>query len=949
MKLQKELEKMQSEYETLANSVQKTLTNFQSKKDFLVEQQHFYSVIRDKLTALKSKGKGAKNDEESEKGEIFGDIIISANKVFLNIGYEYYVEKTTEEALDFVLDKLQLMEDAVVQFDGKIDEANNTLRNLKAMIEHAPQSGATGAVPVKSNNIQTQSNNTPEQFEDSGEGSLPTMEIREELDEDGNVVSGSVVPAATEKDRKQIEDLLENKIAPKLGADIPQKNEVSDKGDVKFDSSFEKSLQKNIQHVEKKADTTVDDTTPDLPEGGRNVDAKDLYTFSDLVAQMDKVDAEEDDEDFDPDDLNYDYDNYKGIDSHGYVEDEDDEDEEYNFSDDDIAYQKMPGHSSLMDQINKLRAARGQQYPAVEENNDEVPVATEIIEAVEEVIEKIPSSASISAPEKSILKKENTPKPKKSVGFAPSLDVHEVESFKEETKKQTFNFPRRGEDLYSMVQDIMTDDTNNPNLHEFDSDLFASMIGAKTSEELHDKYHVESGDNAADGVEEEEGEVRKPRVSRFKRDKQSRGGSHTSSVEEKATTSNAPTISDTIVERDVISETAPKDSEEPVRAVSDLIVEREIIVDEDVPVAPKKKLSKFAKRKANMNATHVSNTSTKPLPVEEPVSSGIVERNVTESAPQKQAPINQNIVEHVTSQSPPQKKTPSLFKKSMGSLSQPRPPRNTQKPFPQELMDASSDEEEEEKEKAASPLPKIEDLGDVVETQPKPKTINTDSIFPKEVQAAIAEAGKTEDSVRVANVDYSALVDNMDDMIQAYSLGAYDDDLEEHPGTVVERVEDFAQYNHQVNELRDDILEFKRNNPMVPIDAEGIQNGDEDEDDTPGIMSDVVEKDIPADYKDIEEGYEGNLGLLPDNLAKAVDDEYRSLRSKMVGMMRDMTVDDKSSTSDTANGATVTTEAPQAADPSIEPLDSEGNPVRISRFRSQRKNLYPQSHITERV
>ena len=225
---------MQSEYETLASTVKKTLANFQSKKDFLVEQQHYYAVIRDKLTALQSKGKGSGDEDDSEKGEIFGDIIISANKVFLNLGYEYYVEKSAEEALDFVLDKLQLMDDAVVQFDAKIDEADNTLRNLKAMVEHAPQGSV---VPTKPTEKAAHPGN-----DDYADDSLPTMEIREELDEEGNVVSGSVVPAATEKDRKQIEDLLENKIAPNVQAGVPSKSEVPAKGNERFDASFEQSL-----------------------------------------------------------------------------------------------------------------------------------------------------------------------------------------------------------------------------------------------------------------------------------------------------------------------------------------------------------------------------------------------------------------------------------------------------------------------------------------------------------------------------------------------------------------------------------------------------------------------------------------------------------------------------------------------------------------------------------
>ena len=61
---------------------------------------------------------------------MFKDVVITDGKCYLNIGYEYYVEKGIEECLQVVDDKLVSIEDALVQFDRKIGEANDTMQNM---------------------------------------------------------------------------------------------------------------------------------------------------------------------------------------------------------------------------------------------------------------------------------------------------------------------------------------------------------------------------------------------------------------------------------------------------------------------------------------------------------------------------------------------------------------------------------------------------------------------------------------------------------------------------------------------------------------------------------------------------------------------------------------------------------------------------------------------------
>ena len=881
---------METEYETLANTVQKTLDNLQHKKDFLVDQQYNYNSIREKLLNFKQNKSDTSNDDDSieQKGDIFGDIIISSNKIFLGIGYDYYIEKTVDEAIEFVEDKLKLMDDAIEQFDLRINEAKETLKNLKMLINKNQIINKSTSKDSKSDNEDTNNNNSNEEI-------LPTMEIREELDEEGNVINGSVVPAATDEERQKIEDLISNKLTNKQEP-IQEKKKVTNKQEPKIEEVHEKE-------EESEESNNIDSTTTN------NVDTNEIYSFEDLVKQMDQQD-EEDDGMIDSNDIDYNYD-YSKLSNNISIGDEDeDEDEYYEEEYDDQIYNRMPGHSSFMDQLNKLRISRGQLEGEEEEIKEERVVKSVTVSAKE--------------PEKSIMKittqeesetvvdiTDEKKKSKKSVGFAESLDVHEVESFKKETKQQTFKFPRQTDDLYSMVQDMMTDDTNNPNLNEFDNDLFASMIGAKPSDELHDKYKDQLNDEIVEEQEEQESK-KKVRVSRFKKD---RGNVRKSE----------PVVQD----KDIIEEIDRSGN----RAVVDTIVERDV-AEVEIEPKPKKKLSRFAQNRQSKQQNPKNNSQgivKDKIDRDEPKESeGIVRDIIDRDEPKKAQGVVKDITDRDDDIAPSDSKIPHFQKKKMGSLNKPRQSLNKTPKFPEELLDDDNElESDEDNEpttnhnKPVIPTPKIEEI---VEDE---KEIDDDLIFPKEVKEAIKKMGKTEDSLRVANVDYSMLVDNMDDMIQAYSLGMYDDDLEEHPGTVVEKIEDFTTYNKQVDELKDDIIDFKKNNPMVDMNEEVEEEDDEEDPNSNVIMTDIVEKDIPINYRDIEEEYENNLGLHPDNISEAVNKEYHTLRQRMLQQMQNMSIsDDKKVQTQVYNESL-----------EIEPIDTEGNPIKVSRFKSQRMKL----------
>lgn len=381
----------------------------------------------------------------------FGEIILQTGKFFQNIGYEYYIERSKSECLQFIKAQIDLISEAIQQFDDKLKEANETLKNMQKLSEQQTQVSTGRAAP----SLQATDHHEPVEFSQF-------MEIREELDEDGNVIDSSVTPA---KDIVQ----SDSEIVP---------------------------------------DNTQFSIAPDS-----------MYTFDDLVEQLDKIDAQEDGEVV-PGQVVYDFSSFDEVYSDEDVDDDDDDD----YDDAGVAT-LVPGaaQQSFMEQINALRNSK---------------------------------RTSVESETKSIMKKGNSQK--KSVNFAPELDVFEVENMKNETRSNTFKFNRTNFPSEMEIEEIKDSDV------EFDADLFAQMIGAKEADVLHDKF-------ASSEPEFEQPARPKKRVSRFKREKTSALDNISSPV--MATSSEPDVVTSDIVERDVpyASPTAESISE---TTVSD-IVERD--------------------------------------------------------------------------------------------------------------------------------------------------------------------------------------------------------------------------------------------------------------------------------------------------------------------------------------------------------------------------------------
>ncbi|CAI4433719.1 ADM_collapsed_G0016930.mRNA.1.CDS.1 [Saccharomyces cerevisiae] len=818
----------------LAASVESTLKNLQDKRNFLSEQREHYIDIRSRLVRfINDNGDG---EEEGEgQGMVFGDIIISTSKIYLSLGYEYYVEKTKEEAITFVDDKLKLMEDAIEQFNLKIEEAKKTLDNLNHMED--------------GNGIEEDEANNDEDF-------LPSMEIREELDDEGNVISSSVTPTTKQPSQSNSKKEQTPAVGPK------EKGLAKEKKSKSFEENLKGKLLKRNDEVKKKVQPS-------------KVDTENVYTFADLVQQMDQQDELEDGY-IETDEINYDYDafensNFKVNDN--YEEDDEDEDEE-----EYLNHSIIPGfeaQSSFLQQIQRLRAQKQSQDHEREEGD--------VNKSLKPILKK-----------SSFAENSDKKQKKKQVGFASSLEIHEVENLKEENKRQmqSFAVPMYETQESTGIANKMTSD-------EFDGDLFAKMLGVQEADEVHEKYKEELINQ-----ERLEGEAsrsnRRTRVSRFRKDRASKKENTLSTFKQETTRS----VENEVVEKEPVvgdiieKEPAVTDIVEKEPAVND-IVEREPVVGDIIEKEPA--VNDIVEKEPAVTDIVEKEPVINDIVEKEPAVNDIVEREpVVGDIIGKEPAVNDIVEKEPEINSKSELETP-FKKKKLKSLQKPRSSKSMKKKFDPKILENISDDDNDD------------DDGNKKLLSNKSKN-NTDEQdkFPskiQEVSRSMAKTGATVGSepVRITNVDYHALGGNLDDMVKAYSLGLYDDDLEEDPGTIVEKLEDFKEYNKQVELLRDEIRDFQLENQPVTM---------EEEENDGNVMNDIIEHEFPESYTNDEDEVALHAGRLQEEVAI----EYRRLKEATASKWQ--------SSSPAAH-----------TEGELEPIDKFGNPVKTSRFRSQRLHM----------
>lgn len=770
--------------DSLALSVEQTVKNLQEKKQFLQQQRDRYIHIRNQVV-------NSEGGQDEGNVMMYGDVIISPKRLFVNLGYEYYVEKRQDELLEYVDEKRKLIEQAIDQFESKIRDGEKAIQSFGSLYE-------------------TEQSRSQSQI-DELDGQLPSMEIREELDEDGNVISSTVMPTMGPSRGKQ------DSSEAQTGLD-----------------DFEQNLKGKL--IENKTNQELEQGSGPSKPNSSQISTEDMYTFADLVRQMDEQDEIEDD--VNTDEVNYNFDSFERI---YETEDHEDEDEGENEEDsafddeddsDDNQYMVAPtmeAHSAFMDQLRQLR----QQKAGINKGEKSNPSV------------------------KSILKKNNDSKtkPKKSVGFAPTLDIHEVTNFKQDNLRN-----RHGLTVSMQPLEHNTEE-------EFDSDLFAQLIGARGPDEIHDRYKPEAEEQNADESMTVSGSTtRKARISRFKQERKDRD-------KEPAKQSDSCDARPTILSKEKQLERAcSTDDVETFDAYRPLNSSPTVEINKDgsamVDAVVEKDTESLADSHVVGNVENNNSTRNYAAASTSTVSSG-------------------------------QDRASSLLSKKLNSLQ--RTPK-LGKPKNSEHVYEFSNSSESESDGAS----------DSDELPAGSGSSSLSEAFPKEVMDKVH--GK--DPISMPNVDYTALGDNFDDMVKAYSLGIYDDDLDEDPGMLLEKIDDFEQYNKQVEDLKSEIETFKIENPI-----QEVNNDDESDEDGP-LMTEIKENDVPQNYNtgDADE----DLALEPSRLSESIAIEYSRLRQVIDAKNRNV----QEISGDGGD------EGKQ-----LEPIDENGAPIRVSRFKSQRLNI----------
>ncbi|OWB54525.1 hypothetical protein B5S28_g374 [[Candida] boidinii] len=233
-------------------------------------------------------------------------------------------------------------------------------------------------------------------------------------------------------------------------------------------------------------------------------------------------------------------------------------------------------------------------------------------------------------------------------------------------------------------------------------------------------------------------------------------------------------------------------------------------------------------------------------------------------------------------------------------------------------------------EKYQSTNSQIVDDEKIEEATKEKKVKEFPTLYIKETGDDNKPVSKEKDDLEIVDttLDYKTLQDDMDTMAKAYVLGLYDDDIATD-GEIVEKLADFEKINKIVEEKEKNSLNIPSNDDLEE---------DKEKDDKSVMTDEIVEKFISNSTNteitenDIEQeedvdfpiveidndqlDYEINPDLLEQNVAL----DYHRLRRKMIHKF---------------NGSY----KQGAKEKEFEPIDEEGNTIKVSRFKAARLDI----------
>ncbi|CCH42940.1 Midasin [Wickerhamomyces ciferrii] len=172
--------------EAIREKIDQTVTNLKEKRQLLVRHKAQYNDLKFKLMDFQQYKESDKPEIDvklNSKAIVKGQIV-NPQKILVFLGCEYFVERDPTKAIKSVESKLKFLNKAIGEFDVKIKDAKKTIENIGHLEEFERKQ--------KSSASSKKSKNAPVAEEIDQDEEFPFMDIREELDEDGNVIKSSV-------------------------------------------------------------------------------------------------------------------------------------------------------------------------------------------------------------------------------------------------------------------------------------------------------------------------------------------------------------------------------------------------------------------------------------------------------------------------------------------------------------------------------------------------------------------------------------------------------------------------------------------------------------------------------------------------------------------------------------------------------------------------------------
>lgn len=251
----------------IKSKVAETLANLTQKRALLEKHKAQYEELKFKLFDYAQMKEGAHPEltvQMTSKARVKAHVV-DPSKVLVFLGCEYFVERDPESAVKQVETRLEYLTAAIHEFTQKIKDAKQTVDNIDTLVKYQKEEDES----EKMDAVEEEAHN---------EEGLPFMDIREELDEDGNVMSSTINP----QNEKRLQDFgREHGIAPQ--DELDELNELlQDMGIAKKEESkiLEPRVpEPKIQEIEHAGDI-IDQTIVDS-------EANDLVAMSDIVVERD--------------------------------------------------------------------------------------------------------------------------------------------------------------------------------------------------------------------------------------------------------------------------------------------------------------------------------------------------------------------------------------------------------------------------------------------------------------------------------------------------------------------------------------------------------------------------------------------------------------------------------------------------------------------------------------